>query len=99
MDGKVSIIHYKLTKSNSVCRSALAAELLALIDGYDARYTIAYSLEKPYGRKVNLSIYTDSHPLYGLCISLEHTTERRLQSDSAMISHAHESMISLILYR
>lgn len=68
MDGTVNIFLLTLTKSKLVCSSALTVELFALVDGYDIGHKIAYTLEEPYGRKVTLPIYTDSHSLYGLCI-------------------------------
>lgn len=85
MDGTVNIIHFTSTKSKRVCKSVFAAELFAFKNSYDIGQTISHSLGELYGRKVNLTIYMDSHSLYGLCISLAHTTERRLQIDLAMI--------------
>jgi len=90
-DGTVNVIHYASYKSKRVCKSVLAAELFAMVDGYDVGFSIRHALETCTGiSKINLSIYTDSQTLYGLCISLRNTTERRLQIDLALIREAYE---------
>lgn len=90
LNGDVNIIHFASGKSKRVCKSVLAAELFALVDGFDVGYSIAHSLQEIYGRQIDLTLYTDSQSLYGLCISLAHTTERRLQIDLSMIREAYE---------
>lgn len=91
MDGAVIIIHLTSMKSKRVCKSILAADLFSLVDGYDIGYTTAYTLGELYGRKVNLTIYTDFHSLYGLCISWAHTTERRDITDIIWIKEERNS--------
>ena len=41
--------------------------------------------------EIALTICTDSRSLYGLCISLSPTTEKRLQIDLAIISEVYEA--------
>lgn len=90
-NGDVNVVHYASTKSKLVCKSVLAAGLFALVDGYDAGYAIRDTVRRLYGKEgIPLVIYTDSHTLYGLCIALLSTTERRLQIDLAMIREAYE---------
>ena len=73
--GHVNIIHYASVKSKRVCKSVLAAEIFALVDGFDMCYAIRDSVQRITGRDtVPLTIYTDSHSLYRLCISLSQTT-------------------------
>ncbi len=86
----VHIVHYTSSKSKRVCKSALTAELSALIDGFEIGFTIRHFLELVLSRKVDLTIYTDSHSLYGLCIYLTQTTERRIQIDLALICESTE---------
>lgn len=90
VNGKVNIVHYKSTKSKRVCKSVLAAELFAFVEGYHVGFTFAHTLGELHGRKVHQTIYTDSQSLYRLCISAAHTTERRLQIDLALIREANE---------
>jgi len=90
-NGHVNVVHYASIKSKRVCKSVLAAELFAFVDGYDAGFAVRDSVNRMYGRDdIPLSVYTDSHTLYGLCISLSQTTERRLQIDLALIREAYE---------
>lgn len=73
-----------------MCKSVLAAEFLAPMEGYDAGYMIAHTLSELIGRKTDLTLYTDSRSLYELCISLALTTKRRLQIDLVVIRQAYE---------
>eukprot|EP00171_Calliarthron_tuberculosum_P022600 IDg22600t1 len=89
--GVCNIIHYTSQKTKRVCRSVLAAELLALVDGFDIGYAITYSVKQMTNRpEVNLTIATDSRSLFCLAITLGQTTERRLQIDLAVIREAYE---------
>lgn len=90
LTGIVNIIHYEYLKSKRVCKSILAARLSALADGFDVRFTIRHVLTAIMKRKINLDVYTDSRPLYGLCLSLAHTTERRLQIFFSLLREAYE---------
>lgn len=62
-NGDVNIVHYTPGKSKSVCKSVLAAELFALVDNFDVRYSITPTLQEIYGRKIDLIIYIDSQSL------------------------------------
>ncbi len=88
--GTVNIFHSTSFNTKSMCTSALAIELFPFIDGFRIGFTIRHSLERMLSLKFGLTIYTDSHSLYGLCISLTQTTERRLQIDLALIGEAYE---------
>lgn len=69
----------------------MAAEIFVSIDGFDIGITIAYTLGEIFDYKVKLSMYTDSRSIYRLCISLAHTTERRLRIHLSVVREAHES--------
>ena len=88
--GAANIVHYSSTKSKRVCKSALAAEIFALVDGFKIGYTVAHFMSELLMRKVTLTLYTASQSLYRLCISLAQTTERRLQIDLTLIREAYE---------
>ncbi len=88
----VNIVHYSSTKSKRVCKSVLAAELFALVDGFDMAAAVKDAVQRSTGRpNIPLVLYTDSQSLYGLCISLSQTAERRLQIDLAIIRQAYEA--------
>lgn len=90
-NGDCNIIHYSSSKSKRVCRSVLAAELFALMEGFDIGYTVRDSFVKCSGRKdVNLILATDSRSLFSLSITLAQTTEKRLLIDLSLIREAYE---------
>lgn len=89
--GMCNVIHYTSHKTKRVCKSILAAELLAMTDGFDIGYAITYSVKQMTNRShVDLTIATDSRSLFCLAITLGQTTERRLQIDLAAIREAYE---------
>ena len=58
-----------------MCKSALAAELLAMVDGFDVGFSIRETLVRITGRKtIPLHLVSDSLSLYGLVVSLAQTT-------------------------
>lgn len=73
-----------------MCKYILAAELLALADGFDIGYSITHALIEIMGRKIHFITYTDSWNLYRLYISLAPTTEQRLQTDLSLITKVYE---------
>jgi hypothetical protein len=87
---RCSVVHYFSVKSKRVCRSILAAELLALVEGFDVGFAIQDSLRRISGFAPPLVLYTDSQSLYHLAISLTRTTERRLMVDLALLREAYE---------
>jgi ABC-type phosphate/phosphonate transport system substrate-binding protein len=52
------------TKSKRITRSVIPAEAIAMIDGYEARFCVAHELSKLFGRRVTLTIATDSQSLF-----------------------------------
>lgn len=63
----------------------MAAELFTFLDGFDIGMTILDTLGEIFDRKIELSLYTDSRLLYGLCILLAHATAPRLQINLSVI--------------
>ncbi len=88
--GTVSIFYFTSSESERGCQSALAPETFAFIDEIDIGFKIHHSLERILSRKVDLTINTDRNSLYGLCIYLTQTAERRLQVDLALNLEAYE---------
>ena len=88
----VNVIHFVSSKSKRVCKSALAAELLAMVDGFDVGFSIRETLVRITDRKtIPLHLVSDSLSLYGLVVSLTQTTKRRLQIDLMMLREAFEN--------
>lgn len=88
--GICSILHFISFKSRRVCRSVLAAELLAMIEGFDIGFTLCETYEAVMGTSIPLSIYTDSRSLYHLTVSLTRTKEKRMQIDLQVLRQAYE---------
>lgn len=64
VEGRANILPYASSKSKRVRKSVLAVELFALLEGYDASYTIAQTLSDIIGKKIDLTLYTDSPLVY-----------------------------------
>ncbi len=69
-DNNANIVHYSSLKSKRITRSVLAAELYAMVHGFDHGCTILDTIRKFIGNPVPLRIYTDSKCLFD---SLHHT--------------------------
>lgn len=66
-NGDANIVHYSSVKSKRVSKSVLASELFSMVGGFDVGFVILDSVARMFGRKnVDLSIFTNSHTLYGL---------------------------------
>lgn len=96
--GLVNTIHYTSAKSKRGCKSVLAADVFAFIDGLDVRYKVAYSLSEILGIELELTIYTDSRSIYGLRISLAHTTYLRLHIDLSVVREVMDGVTTVSLY-
>jgi len=88
--GTGNIIHYGSAKSKRIVRSVLSAELYGMVYGFDNASVMRNTLEDFLGRKVKLSIYTDSKCLFDALISLNTTTEKRLLIDLSMLRQCYE---------
>lgn len=97
-NGDFNNLHYSSMKSKRVCQSVLAAELFSMVYGFDSGYVIKDSLHSMIKREGTLSVYTDSHTLYELCISLSNTTKRQLLIDLTLLREAYEQRETTNLY-
>lgn len=85
-----NIVHYGSSKSKRVTRSVLAAELYAMVYGFDHSSVIHVALQEFLGRRVPLRVYTDSKSLFDSLVSLNTTTEKRLLIDLTMLRECYE---------
>lgn len=88
--GSANIAHYMSCKRKRVCKSVLASEHFAFIEGFDNSFSICHPLQSIFDKMPELSIYTDSQFLHVLCISLAQITGRRLQINLSIIRKAYE---------
>lgn len=88
--GSVNAIQFASMKSKRICKFVLATVLFAFVESFDVGFSIAHIRQEMLNRKVDFTLYTNSHCLYGLCVSLAHTTERRLQVDLSLARETYE---------
>lgn len=85
-----NIIHYGSIKSKRVTRSVLAAELFAMVHGFDVSSTIRLALNDMLDRVIPLRVYTDSRSLYDCLTRINQTAEKRLLIDLRMLRQSYE---------
>lgn len=89
--GKANVIHYGSLKYKRVTRSVLAAELFAMVHGFDVASTIRLTLNAMMDRVIPLNVYTDSRSLYDCLLRINQTTDKRLLIDLRMLRPSYES--------
>lgn len=87
---RANIINYSSIKSKRVTRSVLAAELYAIVHGFDYGYVLRHTIGKIIGTDVKLKLYTDSKCLFDSLISLNTTSEKRLMIDLSGLRQCYE---------
>ena len=83
-----SIVHYGSSKCTRVARSVMAAELLALVFGFDHAFVVQYLVKELLGRLIPIDIYIDSRTAFNCVGKDANTTEKRLQIDAASVRQA-----------
>lgn len=76
-------IHFKSYKSKRLCRSVLAAEVIAFADVFDCAFTLSNEISSLLNRNINLDIFTDSKSLFDIISKGSKTSEKRLMLDVA----------------
>ena len=64
---------------------------MALADGFDAGYSIRHDLARMIGRKIPISMFTDSLSLFDVVTKATITAERRLMIDIAGVKQAYKT--------
>jgi hypothetical protein len=77
-DGKCSIVHSRSRKSKRVTTSTLAAEIFALLHGYDIGGALQDLVSEILGTHVVMKLYTDTQICWDSVTSLCSTTENWL---------------------
>ncbi len=80
-DTHANILHWSSIKCKRVTRSVLAAELFAMVHGFDVGSVLKSTLIKMLGITVLLILVTDSKSLYDCLVRLGTTVEKRLMID------------------
>lgn len=69
--------------------SFMAAEILALVQGYNEAFVIKHTLHEILGVEVPLDAYIDSRTIFNCVVKHTGTLEKRLQTDGASLREAH----------
>ncbi len=85
-----NIVHCGSIKCKRVARSVMAAEIMALIYGFDASFVVKHTLEAARGQFVPLDTYIDSRTTFSTIAKSSNTLEKRLQIDVSAISESHK---------
>lgn len=64
--GDCNILHYGSNKCKRVVRSVMAAEVIALVLGFDYSYIVLNLVEEIMGRKVSLEAMIDSRTVFNI---------------------------------
>lgn len=78
---KVIPIAFKSYKAKRICRSAMAAEVIAFSDMFDAAHTLASELQTLTSRITPLQLFTDNKSLFDTISRGSRTSEKRLMLD------------------
>jgi hypothetical protein len=84
-----NIVTWGSQKSKRITRSVMAAELLALVYGFDIGYVIKKLLSEVLGHDLPLDAYTDSRTVFNTIAKLGPTMEKRLQIDASSLRESH----------
>ena len=83
--GRCNLLHWSSRKCRRVVKSTFAAELFALVQGYDNGMALKHSISAILGRDVQIAIYIDSKGVWDAVVSLRSLTEKRLLIDIACL--------------
>jgi hypothetical protein len=85
-----NILHWSSVKCKRVTRSVLAAELFAMVHGFDVGSVLKATLTKMIGILIPLILVTDSKSLYDCLVRLGITVEKRLMVDVMVLRQCYE---------
>lgn len=84
------ILHYGSRNYRRVTRIVMAAELLALVSGFDQAFVVNKLMDELLGTALPLDAYIHSRTTFNCVAMFSSTLEKRLQIDVAAL---HESYI------
>ena len=87
---KANIIHYGSSRCKRVTRSVMAAELHALVYGFDQAFVVREVFEEVLGKSIPIDGYIDSRTVFNVVAKSSATLEKRLQIDAHALRESHE---------
>ena len=86
-----NILHYAYNRCKRVCRSVMAAEVHAMVLGFDYVYIIRDLIYEITGRKLDIEAITDSKSLFNVVTKDGQAAERRLQIDMLTLKQNYDA--------
>lgn len=84
-----NVIHYGSRRCKRVTRSVMAAELHALMYGFDNAFVTRTMAEEIFGRDVPIHAFIDSRTVFNTITKSGTTLEKRLQIDAYVLRQSH----------
>lgn len=85
-----NIVHYGSNRCNRVARSVLAAEIQALVLGFDSAFLVKDLVEELLGRTIKLEALIDSKTVFNVIAKDGKTSEKRLQIDVLALRQSYD---------
>ena len=86
-----NIVHFGSSRCKRVCRSVMAAEVQALILGFDFAFVIRYLINDITGIHMDIEGMTDSRTTFNVVAKETQSTERRLQIDIHSLRESYDT--------
>lgn len=84
-----NILHYGSQKCRRVTRSVMAAEVLALVHGFDNDYVVKHTLCELLGKELPIDVFVDSQTTFNCVGKNAATLEKRPQIDVSALRESH----------
>ena len=84
-----ALISFRSFKAKRVTRSVLAVETLAFSYGFDQAYVLPRDIEQVLGKRIPITMLTDSQSLFDIITKSSYSTERRILIDVAVAKEAY----------
>lgn len=84
-----AIISFRSFKARRITRSVLAAETLAFSDGFDQAFVLRRDIEQLLGKRIAITMLTDSQSLFDIITKSSYSTEKRILIDIACAKEAY----------
>lgn len=87
--GSANILHFGSTRCKRIARSVMAAELLALVHGFDHAFLVKHCMSEILGREIPLDAFIDSRTVFNTVAKTAPTLEKRLLIDVCALRESH----------
>ena len=88
---RCNVLHYGSNKCQRIARSVMAAEIQALMLGFDYAFYVRDLLEEILGRSFKIEAMIDSKTVFNVVAKDGKTTERRLQIDILSLRESYDN--------